>query len=301
MKALRLLKFSILTIAFMAFFADSISQQLNTPGLSPRGKVSQTVGLTEIEIDYGRPSMRDRQIFGTGEDYLLQYGEIWRTGAGGTSKITFNDDVKVNGMDVPAGTYSIFTIPGAEEWKVMLYKDLSVNGNNPANYKEEDEAARFTVTPEKLDFKMESMLFAFGDLTTNTTKLNMLWEDVHISFDIDVGADAQVMEQIENVMENPEMATANLYATASGYYFNNGKDMATALVWINKALAINPSMFNYDSKANIQAKMEDYKGAIESCNMAHEAGKKSTEGLLAFYENTFSKQLDIKIKKWGSN
>src|SRR4051812_32097198 len=111
----------IAAMAIITFFAEA---QVQTPAASPAGSVSTTVGLTDIKIDYSRPRIKGRKIFGDGA-VLLPYGTIWRTGANSGTKITFSDDVKVEGIAVPKGQYLIFSWPGATEWTVSLYKDLS--------------------------------------------------------------------------------------------------------------------------------------------------------------------------------
>src|SRR6478752_10196600 len=102
--------------------------QIETPQASPAGSVSSIVGLTNIKIEYSRPRLRGRKIFGE-KDVLYPYGTIWRTGANTGTKISFSDDVTVEGIKVPKGEYLIFTWPGAQDWTVALYKDLTLGGN----------------------------------------------------------------------------------------------------------------------------------------------------------------------------
>ncbi len=269
--------------------------QINTPSPSPRGIITQEVGLGEVTIDYGRPGVKGRKIFGAGDDFLLPNGTIWRTGAGAPTQITFSEDVKINGTDVPAGEYSIFTHLGDADWKVALYKNLSLNGNNPGNYKEEEEQARFTVKAEKMDWNTETMTFTFGAVTNSTATIDFWWENMHFALNVEANTDSQVMEQIASTMENPYSAAANTFNQAANYYYNNDKDLDKALEWINKAIEHGPSMFRYELKSDIQAKMGDKKGALASLEKAHEQGKNSTGGTLNFYNNTFKGQLDRKI------
>src|SRR5215207_1576210 len=113
-----------LLVAGMVILGLIAQAQVQTPSQSPTASVSTNVGLTDIKIDYSRPKAKGRKIFGEGKDFLVPYGSIWRTAANNGSKITFSENVKVEGIDVPKGEYLIYTWPGATEWTVSLYKDL---------------------------------------------------------------------------------------------------------------------------------------------------------------------------------
>src|SRR5690606_23202235 len=139
----------ILALAAICTFAEA---QVQTPLASPAASVSSVVGLTDVKIDYYRPRARGRKVFGE-KDVMYPYGSIWRTGANSGTKIAFSTDVKVEGIDVPKGEYLIFTWPGAREWTVSLYKDITLGGNTN-DYDASNEAARFTVKPRKLAQKM---------------------------------------------------------------------------------------------------------------------------------------------------
>ena len=141
----------LLTIALLfGFMAIQAEAQISTPRPSPMTKVEQEFGLGKITLDYSRPSVKGRTIFGE----LVPYDAIWRTGANLATKITFSDDVKVEGKAVPAGTYALYSIPGKSSWTVMLYKDLRLGGNT-AGYDEANELVRFTVEPQELPFSVE--------------------------------------------------------------------------------------------------------------------------------------------------
>src|SRR5271154_3333483 len=140
----------------LACLCGVVNAQIETPRVSSAGSVSSTIGLTDVKIDYFRPKMKGRKIFGEGSDVLLPNGKIWRTGANSGTKITFSDDVKVEGIPVPKGEYLIFTWPGASEWTVSLYKDLTIGGNTD-KYDKTKEQASFKVKSEKLAEKIETL------------------------------------------------------------------------------------------------------------------------------------------------
>ncbi|HRN40646.1 MAG TPA: DUF2911 domain-containing protein [Vicingus sp.] len=148
----------VLSIAFIA--TTSAFSQIEAPQPSPLAKLSQKVGLTDIEISYSRPGVKGRTIFGE----LEKWDALWRTGANATTKIKFSDDVKVNGMPVPAGEYTLFTIPGKEEWTVILNKNLALWGT--AGYNEAENVAKFQVKSNKLTDLVETFTIDFTNSST---------------------------------------------------------------------------------------------------------------------------------------
>ncbi|MBL7872649.1 MAG: DUF2911 domain-containing protein [Cyclobacteriaceae bacterium] len=244
--------------------------QVQTPQPSPAASVSTVVGLTDVKIDYSRPSAKGRKIFGDGA-VLLPNGAIWRTGANNGTKITFSDDVKVEGIAVPKGEYLIFSWPGATEWTVSLYKDLALGGNTDA-YDKTKEAANFKVKSEKLAEKVETLTINIGDISADSkmAKVQIAWENTSVKFGIAVDYDAKVMKSIEaSTKVNP-----NNYFNAAVYYLENGKDLKQALEWVNIAAAANPSAFwIMYQKARIQKALGDKTGAMATSKASWEAAK----------------------------
>jgi hypothetical protein len=193
--------------------------QVQTPQPSPSASVSTVVGLTDVKIDYSRPSAKGRKIFGDGAA-LIPNGAIWRTGANSGTKITFGDDVKVEGIAVPKGEYLLFSWPGASEWTVSLYKDISLGGNT-GGYDKAKEAANFKVKSEKLTEKVETLTIGIGDIAADskTAKVQIAWENTSVKFTIAVDYDAKVMKSIEaSTKVNP-----NNYLGAAVYYLGKWK------------------------------------------------------------------------------
>ena len=256
----------ILTILLLAacFITEA---QIQTPGASPAGTVSSVVGLTDVKVSYSRPKMKGRKIFGDGKDFLTPYGEMWRTGANIGTVITFSDDVKVEGKDVKKGDYLVLTIPGANEWTVILYSDVAMGGNT-ANYKQEKDAARFTVKSDKLSEKVETFTINISDISEDNTnaKIQLAWENTSVKFIVSVDYDTKVMKAIES---GTKVSPGN-YIAAANYYFDNGKDLNKALEWIT--LGINTgnadAFWNIHTKAKIQNALGDKKGAIETAQLS---------------------------------
>lgn len=243
--------------------------QIQTPQPSPTASVSTVVGLTDVKIDYSRPSAKGRKIFGEGT-VLLPNGLIWRTGANTGTKIYFSDDVKVEGIAVSKGEYLIFSWPGATEWTISLYKDLSLGGNT-GDYDKTKEAANFKVKSEKLAEKIETLTINIGDIAADskTAKVQIAWENTSVKFTIAVDYDAKVMKSIEaSTKVNP-----NNYFNAAVYYLENGKDLKQALEWVNKAVEANPAFYILYQKARIQKGLGDKTGALTTSKISWEAAK----------------------------
>lgn len=263
------MKNTLLIIAMLAIGLVA-NAQVQTPQPSPAASVSTVVGLTDVKIDYSRPSAKGRKIFGEGA-VLLPYGAIWRTGANSGTKITFSDDVKVEGTSVPKGEYLIFSWPGATEWTVSLYKDIAIGGNT-GDYDKTKEAANFKVKSEKLTEKVETLTINIGDITADskTAKVQIAWENTSVKFTIAVDYDAKVMKSIEaSTKVNP-----NNYFNAAVYYLENGKDLKKALEWVNIAAESNPTAFwIMYQKARIQKGLGDKAGALATSKASWEAAK----------------------------
>lgn len=265
------MKKSLLAIVLIAscLFAEA---QVQTPAPSPAGSVSSTIGLTDVKIEYSRPRAKGRKIFAD-KDALVPYGALWRTGANNGTKITFSDDVKVEGVAVPKGEYLIFTWPGAAEWTISLYKDIKIGGNTDA-YDKAQEAANFKVKSEKSAKTYETFTISIDDISADNKngKVTLAWENTAVSFNVSTDFDAKVMKSIE---ANTKVAPGN-YAAAANYYLENGKDLNQALTWINEAIKANPKAFWWiHQKAKIQAKMGDSKGARETANQSITVAKAS--------------------------
>lgn len=210
------------------------AQQLKVPAPSPSQTVKQNFALGDVTIEYSRPAAKGRVIFGD----VVPYGKIWRTGANATTKITFSDDVKLEGNDVKAGTYGLYTIPNKDSWDIMLYKDLTLGGN-VADYKQENEVLRFKVKPVALTGKVESLTINLGDVMPTTANIELLWENTRINMKLSADIDAKVMKNIDASVTNDNRP----YFQAASYYYDNNKDLKQASAWVDKALEQNPKAF----------------------------------------------------------
>jgi len=248
-------KITLMASAAIMLFSMSVMAQITMPQPSPLGKIEQRVGLTDVKVEYSRPSKKGRVIFGD----LVPFDQMWRTGANGSTKISFSTDVNVNGTLVPAGQYALVTIPGAAEWTIILNKDITIVGSD--GYDQTKDQLRFTARPASLSTEIETFTIGFTNVTTTSSNVELSWDKTAVNFAITTEVDALVMADIKaKLSENP-----NLYHQAASYYYDNKKDLAQALVWSTKACELRKEAFWMTHlKAKIQFELKDYKGALAS-------------------------------------
>jgi hypothetical protein len=251
--------------------AQPAQPKVEFPAASPACTIKQRVGLTDIEVVYSRPGVKDRQVFGG----IVPYGQIWRTGANAATKITFSTDVKLNGTSIPAGTYALFTIPGPDEWTIIINKDAKQWG--AFQYKESDDVARFKTKPMELEEQIDAFTIEFNQIRDESAVMNLVWDRAVVPIHIDIELTSKLVPQIEAAMASPDKKPAGLYFQAATFYYDHDQDLHKALDWVNAGIEQKPP-FNfelYHLKAQILAKQGDKAGAIaaakESTNLATKA------------------------------
>jgi len=264
----------------------SMNGQITTPAPSPAAKIMQTVGLTDVTVEYSRPAMRGRTIFGD----LVPYNELWRTGANKNSMVTFSDAVTIAGQKVEAGTYAVFTKPGQTSWEVVFYSD-SNNWGTPQDWDDSKVAAKTTVEVMALPFDVESFTMSIDAIHNNGATLGIFWEKAYVGVAFEVPTLEKAVKSIENVMNGP---SANDYFAAASYYHEEGKDLSKAKEWIDKAVSMNDKAFWMTRRQSlIYAKMGDTKGAIE-------AAKKSMAVAETAGNADYVKMNKDSLKEWGA-
>jgi len=262
-----------LCITALVFVGLGVDAQVQIPAASPAGSVSTTVGLTDVKINYSRPRVKGRAIFGSAATVLVPNGKIWRTGANNGTKISFSGDVKVEGIAVPKGEYLVVTWPGATEWTIALNKNVAMGGDLD-KYDAAQDAAKFKVKPEKLTEKVETLTFNVGDISddSKSAKVQLAWEHTSVKFSVSADYDAAVMASIQ---ENTKVDPYN-YFQAAVYYLENGKDLKQALDWVNKAAdGMESPFWVLHQKAKIQKGLGDKQGAMATANASLESAKKA--------------------------
>jgi len=247
--------FFILGVALTLAF-NTQAQDLKTPAPSPTQTLKQNFALSDITIEYSRPSVKGRVVFGD----LVPYGKMWRTGANASTKITFGEDVKVEGKDIKAGTYALYTIPTKDSWEIIFYKDLTLGGRT-AEFKAENEAARFTVKPSAIGNKVETLTMNVANITSSSAEIEIVWDKTRVAFGVKADIDTKILGSIDKALA----ADSRPYFQAANYYYENDKDLAKALEWVNKAVEQNTKAFWVMMlKARIELKAKDKKAAIAS-------------------------------------
>jgi len=244
--------------------------QVKTPQASAASVQKTTVGLTDIEINYSRPSKKGRVIFGD----VVPYDKIWRTGANNNTTISFSDDVAIDGKQLKAGKYGLFTKPGKEVWEVYFYTEND-NWGNQVKWDDNKVALKTTAKVEHIANPVETFLISTGDLTYNTAQLNLLWDDVKISIEIKVPTEDKVMVSIEKTMKgNP---TAKDYIAAANYFYSTGKEAQKAMEWVDKGMAQldNPPYYQIYAQAAIHQKAGDKATAIKLAKEVLSSAEKS--------------------------
>lgn len=244
-----------------------IDAQVKTPAPSPKCTVEQKVGLTDVTIEYSRPSMKGRTIFGD----LVPYGKLWRTGANQNSMITFSDDVVITGQTLKKGKYAIFVTPKVDIWEIVFYSDTE-NWGTPENWNEKNAVLTTNIDTKILNAAVESFTIGINNLENNSAHLELSWEKTMVAIKFEVPTQKTAMASIEKVLAGP---TAGDYFSSAQYFLQSNGDMNKALEYINKALELNKDKPYWYSrqKSLIQAKLGDKKGAIETAKISMEAAK----------------------------
>ncbi|MEO0661802.1 MAG: DUF2911 domain-containing protein, partial [Planctomycetota bacterium] len=222
---------ALLLSLFAPILAADATAQIQKPPLSPRTVVEQEVGLGKVELEYSRPGVKGRKIFGE----LEPYGVVWRTGANSSTKITFSDPVNFGGQDVPAGRYALYSIPGEKTWTVILSKNADLWG--AGGYDPKEDQVRIEVEPQALPALHETLTIDFEGFHSAGANLFVAWENTKIVVPIGVDTDSKVMAQIE---ERVRKATGEVaprtYFDAAIYLFEQKRDLEDAAAWIKKAV-----------------------------------------------------------------
>ncbi|CAM4255996.1 DUF2911 domain-containing protein [Zobellia nedashkovskayae] len=278
----------IILLASVVFASVTMQAQISTPAPSPASKIQQTVGLTEVTVDYSRPSMRGRAIFGE----LVPFGKLWRTGANGYTKVSFSDDVKIAGQDVKAGTYSVFTKPGATSWEVFFYTDID-GGGTPKEWDDSKVVAKATAEVYTLPVDIEAFTITIDDMTSGSANLGMMWEKSYVAVPFEVPTDAKVMADIDKVLAGTPKADD--YYAAAVYFSSEDKDIKKASEWMDKAMSMTeePAFWQLRQQSLIQAKSGDKKAAIKSA-------KKSLEKAKEAGNDDYIKMNSESIKEWSA-
>ena len=273
-----------LAVVGMTFTAKA---QIQTPQPSPFSKVEQTVGLTDVTLEYSRPNMRARTVFGD----LVPYGKVWRLGANTNTKITFTTDVTVEGKELKAGTYALFAIPTENNWEIVFYSSAG-NWGAPQELDASKIAAKVSAEVYPMPMNIETFTMSFDDLSSNGATLGIMWASVYVGVKCQVPTDKSVASRIDKIMNGP---SAGDYYAAAVYYLQEGKDAKQAKTWIDKAMSMTPkpAFYQLRQQSLIYAKAGDKKGAIDLAKKSLAASKEAGN-------QDYVKMNTDSLKEWGA-
>lgn len=239
----------------------SPAPKVTFPAPSPAATLTQKVGLTDIAIEYSRPSTHGRPIFGA----LEPYGAVWRTGANTATTVTFSTAVKLNGIPVPAGKYALFTIPDPIAWTVILNRTSKQWG--AFTYDAKADIARIKVAPVTLPASVDTFAIDFSDLTDDSANLNLSWAQTKVPIHVTVDVVPQVLAQIDAALADPSAKKPGFYLAAANFVYDHGHQTDKALQLVNQFIAVGDK-YAYEGmylKAEILIEQGDKAGAAEIC------------------------------------
>ncbi len=261
----------ILLIIAVVAFTINLNAQVVTPQPSPLSKVEQKVGLTDVTIEYSRPGVKGRRIFGD----LVPFGKLWRTGANKNTIVTFSDNVTIMGQLIKAGSYALYVTPEPKVWEIVFYYETE-NWGLPQDWSDKQVAARVNAEVTRMTDMVETFTIAINQITNSSATLEIIWENNYATIPFEVPTDDKVLASINEALNGTP--TANDYYAAAVYYSQEGKDIKQAKEWIDTAMSMidEPAFWQLRQQSLIYAKNGDTKGAIslaeKSLTGAKEAG-----------------------------
>jgi len=265
------MKNRLLSLAFIFAFYYGFSQ-LKHPRSSPAATVSQTIGFTNISIEYSRPAVRGRKVFGNlpdGKKGLVPYGRIWRVGANESTKITVDNDILVLGNVLPKGTYALYAFPEENEWEVVFHKNTAHWGDGRNNYAPEEDAFRVKVKPNSKVGFQENFQISFDKITHDGADMIWHWENTQVVLPILVDTKGMMKAQIEKALKPGP--SAQTYYEIARYYVEQNINISEALNHLNKAIEIGGDTYYFHRvKSLAEASLKDYKSAIVSAQKSLE-------------------------------
>ena len=242
--------------------------KITTPQPSPKATVEQRVGLTDVSVEYSRPGVKGRAIFGD----LVPFGKTWRTGANSNTKVTFSSDVSIDGQTLNAGSYGLYTVPNENSWEVMFYSE-SDNSGVPRDWDDTKVVAKTSVEVYSMQMNVETFTITFDDVSGTSAVIGILWEKTYVGIKFEVPTDKLVSDTIAAVMAaSPEVVD---YYNAAIYYRQQDLDIKKANEWMEKAMSLTekPAFWQLRQQSLIYAKMGDTEKAIAVAEKSLELSK----------------------------
>lgn len=263
---------------------STTAQDFHMPKPSPSTTVKQDFSTSFIGLNYSRPGVKGRDIFGA----MIPYGKIWRTGANAATKITLGEDLLLYGHLVEKGTYELYTIPNKEKWEIILNSDLGNWG--AAGYKEKDNVLTFEVPVTPLKQVQETFRISIENIRRSTCTIDLAWGHVKVSIPVKAKNNERILAYLDKAMQEKKPP----YGTAASYYLRTNQKLDLALTYFNKAIKQQPKAYYlYWHKAEVLEKLGKHEDAVKAAKKAATIAKKSP----AFAYEYQHKYLELKNKK----
>ena len=289
---------ALLTVSFLATVPAAAQNQnqslaLDLPLASQRAAAEQRLGVTDIRIDYHRPEVRGRKIWGD----LVPYGQVWRAGANENTVITFGGPVTVEGQPLPKGSYGLHMIPTESTWTVILSKNSTSWGS--FTYDEKEDALRVTVKPRPAEMQ-EALSYTFDDPHTDSAVVTLRWEKIAVPFQIKVDVNAATIASLHQQLRGLQAYSWLGWNDAATWAIENKTNYEEALKWADTSIQNEERYENLDTKAQllrltgktaeadaVQQKAVSVAGPLQLHNYGRQllAQKKTAEAVKIFETN----------------
>lgn len=271
----------LISAAAILICSQLCTAQVRMPQSSTTQTIKQEFGLGSIELTYSRPSAKGRKVYGE----LIPFNKLWRTGANAATRIKFADPVELAGKRLDSGTYVIYSIPGVDNWEIIINKGITNWGTD--GYKDAEDVVRFKLEPVKMKTKIETFTMQFTDVKAESCELHIMWDKTAIIIRITTNVKEKIKAQIEAAL----LGEKKPYWQAANYYYDYEHNLSKALDNASKAADANPKAFwIMHFKAKIQMEMGDNEGAKASA-------KKSLELATAEKNDDYIKMNNELLKK----
>jgi hypothetical protein len=227
-----MLRYSVVLVLFVSTTLIN-AQELKLPVLSPSATIIQDISTSRIQIDYSRPSARGRKVFGD----LVPYSSVWRTGANAATKVTFGEDVEIAGIQVRAGSYSLYTIPDQQQWEIIINKNT---GNWGANgYDTKDDVVRMKVPVQSTSGLVETFTITVSSIAFSSCTIDLSWENTLVRIPVTINNQSRLTTAIDKAINNPTIP----YQPAAAYLYETNQQLDKALEYATLASEKNPKAY----------------------------------------------------------
>lgn len=267
----------------LAFLVSSTAfAQIKTPSASPSATISQAVGLSNVTIEYARPAVKGRLIFGD----LVPYGKVWRTGANKITSIKLDNDLYVNGALLKAGSYGLYTIPRESSWTIIFNRDDKQWG--AYGYDINKDVIRFEVQPIQLEHLVQYLTIEFDDFTSTSANISIKWENTNVKFSIEDKVQDKILAEIKEKTAKADVTNATL-SSAADYYYQNNINLPQALEWASKVIEKDKKYWTYQLVARIATKLNRCDIALPNAELSMKLAKDAgDDAYIKLNENVFN-------------